>query len=69
MKVTLTITLDSSDGSIDVEGPSLPNGSFNLGMCYSMLELGRDVIKDRSTQVQKVIGVDPADVNKFGKPH
>jgi hypothetical protein len=69
MKVKLTIEIDGTTGEIDVQGPSLPNGSFNLGLCYSMLELARDVMKDRSTQVQKVVGVDASDVDKFGKPH
>lgn len=47
---TLTITYDQSNGAVSVNGPI-----NNRGLCYLMLEMARDSIKDYAAANQRQI--------------
>ena len=60
MKVRIVIEMDDQAGSFNVNGPFQ-----NLGICYMLLDLARDVCQDEARKLKVgVLAAHPDDVTK-----
>lgn len=60
-KVSLHIELDDAEGSFSVNGPF-----HSLALCYSLLELARDVCKDEAQKLKLgIVQAHPNDVARL----
>jgi hypothetical protein len=59
----MLITYDDQTGNVNVKGPVQ-----NKGLCYLMLECGRDAIKDHVDRAQQPVIVPATPVESNGLP-
>ena len=63
MKLQIVIDCDNTTGEFNVSAPF-----NNLGLCYSLLELARDVCKAEAEKLKVgVVSAAKDDIEKFGK--